>query len=477
MVGQPSPGTTLEDPVTVEQVPDLKQSVHDITEYFEEHDAYGLFEYLLRELVTKAPDDPLEHMVKCLQTPYHSGPLKVIISSAPCSGRRKWSQKIAEHFGLTLISAGGLCRDAGLDVDNLDYAADNQVAELVMEQIQSATDAMQGWVLDGFPRTRTQTSYLKELSVVPSHVFVLQAPEAAILARSEQIGNGDLDGDYISPELLEKKLRMFTCHHTSALETYGRMIRSVDAMQDDESIWSELESNVRKLPRALGPHRLPRVVILGPRGSGFREHASRLAASLGSVFVDFTMLCPDPSAKKNGMKVPPMGQSSMTQTFTAPDADAFEVIRERLKKHDCESQGWVLSGFPRTLQEAQTFVADVQLAPFRVIVLDASVDTCVSRLRLRHVDTITGKVWSTRPRSEKMRKRLERDPMDQPAAVAAAHEQFSSKIGEIFNVFKGGAGGSTKIKADGNSEAIFGEVADFVSRPLPLPAPPAKVAS
>jgi len=469
-----TPGTTLDDPVTVEQVPDLKQSVHDITEYFEEHDTYGLFEYMLRELLTKQPDDPLEHMIKCLQTPYPSGPLKVIVSSAPCLGRRKWSQELANHFGLTWISAGSLCRDAGMDVDSMDYVPDNEVAELVMEQIQSATDAMQGWVLDGFPRTRTQTSYLKELSVLPTHVFVLQAPESAILTRNEQIREGELEGEYVPPEILEKKLRIFTCHHTASLETYGKMIKAIDATQDEETVWTELESNVRKLPRALGPHRLPRVVIVGPRGSGYREYASRLSASLGSVYVDFKRHCPD-SATAKRIKGPPMGRSITSKTSMT--GSAFDVISERLRKYDCESQGWVLSGFPRTLEEAQSLVGDVQLAPFRVIVLDASVDTCVARLRLRHVDTITGKVWSTRPRSEKMRKRLERDPMDQPAAVAAGHDQFSSRIEEILQAFNGGFGGCLKIKADASPEVVFAEVADFVLRPLPLPPVAVKAAS
>ena len=76
----PAPGTTLDNPMTVEQKPDLKSSLRDITEYFEEQGAYDIFDYLLKELLIKRPADPLQHMIDCLKTEHRSGPLKATAS-------------------------------------------------------------------------------------------------------------------------------------------------------------------------------------------------------------------------------------------------------------------------------------------------------------------------------------------------------------------------------------------------------------
>merc|ERR1719369_663695 len=93
-------GTTVVDPVTVEQIPNLKGSRHEIDEYLLEHRAYDVFDFLLKELMTKQPADPLEHLVKCLECPDPMGPIKAVVSGPPGAGRPDLAKRFAKELGV-----------------------------------------------------------------------------------------------------------------------------------------------------------------------------------------------------------------------------------------------------------------------------------------------------------------------------------------------------------------------------------------
>jgi len=444
----PAPGTTIDDPVGPDHLPDLVRSQQDITEYLHSSNAYELMEYLLKELVTEQPLDPLDHMITCLQTEHPLGPLRVIVSSPPCMGRDALAKRLADSFGLVYIGAGDLLRDQGVETEKLDFADENEVSELVVERLQEAHSSMQGWVLDGFPRTRVQTSFLKERSIVPTHILALKASTEWILQRNDKIANGELEGTYVHPDALEDKIRVYTCHCSSTFETYNNKIVPVDMELGEEGDWAAAEKAVRKLPRSKGPKLPPRVILLGPRGIGIREHASRLAARLGAVFLD-------------GEKLADADSHDNKESSTS-------AVRERLEKLDCTKDGWVLCNFPATTEKARDISKDPSLEPTRVVCLMPSAETCVERLRHRLVDTVTGMMWTTPPRNPNVRKRLVRRTQDQPQAVLAAHTAFCEQIPQILQAF-GNDGKCVSIPADESPEKVFHEVVEFVERPLPRP--------
>mmetsp|Transcript_51530 Transcript_51530/g.96570 ORF Transcript_51530/g.96570 Transcript_51530/m.96570 type:complete len:499 (-) Transcript_51530:100-1596(-) len=424
-------------------------------------------------VLTRQPEDPLEHMIKCLNTKYPNGPLKVIISSAPCVGRSSMCQRLAEHFGLTYISAGEILRSSGVDVSKIGMADESKVSEMVMEHVKQAEDSMQGFVLDGFPRTRQQTSYLKEHSVVPTHVLVLKVGQEAIMKRNQQIADGELPGEYVDPKALLAKLDAYACHSSSALEPYLPVLTSIDAMAEEEAIWQEMERTVRMQPRSTGPRRPPRVLILGPPGTGVREHTSRLAARLGAVFVDGAKLNDHHEQSRPGSQSSPHRLPKSRTTIDMPNAstlateDALGAVGVRLRQNDCSAHGYVMCGFASSVEESRLLAEDSHLAPFRVVALKASADVCVQRLRHLVTDPLTGKVWTTRPKNEQVRKRLVRRSEHQPAAVASAHQLYERGLPNVLEAL-GSDGRCSEIAADGNPEDAFAEIVEFVERPLPL---------
>mmetsp|Transcript_27442 Transcript_27442/g.63433 ORF Transcript_27442/g.63433 Transcript_27442/m.63433 type:complete len:509 (-) Transcript_27442:120-1646(-) len=500
----PAPGTTIEDPVTVEHKPDLRSSLRDITEYFEEQGAYGLFDHLLKELIINKPGDPLQYMIDCLQTEHRCGPLKVIITSAPGLNRSDYARRLAATFGLVHISASKLLAASGISPDEatwhggLQASGDkgeqaggevggdgsDQVAKLVMEQIRLVNANMQGWVLDGFPRTRQQSTFLKEECVTPTHVLMLKATDEFVRARNAQRLAGEIAGDGYPAEVLDDKLRTYACHSGLALEPFRSKITVVDATVPDAELLAEMERVVRMIPKSTGPRPPVRVVIFGPRGASAKQHASRLAAHLGAVFVDGEDLkknaltdpgrtaswCQSPEDTSNQAEVRSRDVKSSIQVANLPsmvEQDKLGIVGVRLRSTDCKRHGWVLCGAPSDTTEAALLKEDADLRPGRVLVLDASVETCVQSLQHQAVDPVTGQVWTTPPDNEVIGSRLVRSDADQPEAVQSQYEAYTAALPAILQELDAG-NRLARIVAGGDVQAVFKEIAEFVERPLPL---------
>lgn len=469
-----APGTTLADPVAADHKPDLGSSLYEITEYLDKQQAYDLFDYLLRDLLVTQPKDPLQHLIDSLQVQVPSGPLQVFVSSPPGVGRGQLCRNLAAKFGLTYISAGELLRDQlGVDTAKQELADDKDVSQAVMKKIKQAKSSMQGFVLDGFPRTRMQTTILQEHAIVPTHVLVLKATSDQIRERQESIRIGDLTGEYLDPKVLEAKINQYTCHSSAALETYMAKTKVIDAFAPPDFVSSEMERIVRMLPRSKGPDCPPRVLILGARGSGVREHASRLASRLGAVFVDGERL--QSSSQQSEAQGFPASPTSMTTSIdlgkeklaSVAGEDILGEVGARLRQPDCKSRGYVMCGFVNSPEIARVLAEDIYLCPTRILALRASAAVCIARLRHLTVDKVTGEVFTSRPRDENVRKRLQRNQQDMPAALAASNQAFDANLPGILQAL-GNDGRCMELQADGAPEDVFAEVVEFVERPLPF---------
>jgi len=94
----------------------------------------------------------------------------------------------------------------------------------------------------------------------------------------------------------------------------------------------------------------PRVIFLGPPGAGKGTQAARLSAHLGVPRISTGDMLREAIAKGT-----PLGRQAgplMEKGGLVPDDLLIQMIRERIVKEDC-ARGYILDGFPRTLQQAE----------------------------------------------------------------------------------------------------------------------------
>jgi len=285
----------------------------------------------------------------------------------------------------------------------------------------------------------------------------LKASEDLVREHQHQIAEGVIEGEtYIDPQVLDQKLRTHACYNAMALDIYKDRLTVLDGALSPDELFSKMEQAVRTRPRSKGPKPPPRVVILGPEGAGSSDYAGRLAERLGAVFVDARELS---------------GPGLSLTVQRAAEHDPLGVVGARLRQVDCKREGWVLSGFPMSEQQADGLREDSSLAPLRVVRLLASVECCAYKAARCKTDPLTGKVWFEDPQNETIRLRLQQSQQHEPQAVRRAHKDFEEKVGSLLKGLSGGTGSNRciEVSAEGPTEEVFSTIVEFVERQLPMP--------
>merc|ERR1719161_192853 len=200
------------------------------------------------------------------------------------------------------------------------------------------------------------------------------------------------------------------------------------------------------------PLRPPRLVIVGPCGSGRSTQCQMLAKHYGCVHVDIAALVKDLQEKKksNVAEVPPEFVS---------DEELCSVVGKRLNEIDCVRKGWVLDGFPKTSNQAE-FMRKAHLFPSRVMHLTVDEDVVVQRMSSRRIDPVTGIAYYGPPPTVSIRQRV-----IQAEAVRDRYQKYQENVGEIMRIFAGVQ--PNPIKADQTIFKVQEVLQEFIDRPLP----------
>lgn len=93
-----------------------------------------------------------------------------------------------------------------------------------------------------------------------------------------------------------------------------------------------------------------RIIILGPPGAGKGTQAAFLSRKLGLAHIASGDLFRQ--AQERGTELGAIVKSYMEKGLLVPDEVVIKMVLERIAAPDC-SQGFILDGFPRTLEQAR----------------------------------------------------------------------------------------------------------------------------
>lgn len=119
--------------------------------------------------------------------------MRIILLGSPGSGKGTQAKFITEKFAIPQISTGDMLRAAVRDGTALGVAAkkvmdagglvsDDIILGLIKERI-GQPDCINGYLLDGFPRTIAQAQGLEAMGVVIDHVIEINVPDEDIIER------------------------------------------------------------------------------------------------------------------------------------------------------------------------------------------------------------------------------------------------------------------------------------------------------
>lgn len=191
--------------------------------------------------------------------------LRLIFLGGPGVGKGTQAQFITENFGIPQISTGGILRTAVSEKTPLGLAAkevmdagllvsDDIMIGLVKERI-SQPDCVNGFLLDGFPRTIPQAEALKTANIPLDAVVEIAVSDEEILKRltgrrthlqsgrvyhvdynpPKTVGKDDVTGEPLiqreddKEETVKKRLKVYHEQTEPLIAYYGDWYRSGDS--------------------------------------------------------------------------------------------------------------------------------------------------------------------------------------------------------------------------------------------------------
>ena len=123
-----------------------------------------------------------------------TSPLKIIIAGAPAAGKGTQCEYIKQDFGVVHLSTGDILRAAVKDCTELGLKAkgfmdagqlvpDELITGVICDRLQQPDCLSNGWLLDGFPRTKAQASALATAGIIPDCFVLLDVNEDVLVER------------------------------------------------------------------------------------------------------------------------------------------------------------------------------------------------------------------------------------------------------------------------------------------------------
>jgi len=128
------------------------------------------------------------------------------------------------------------------------------------------------------------------------------------------------------------------------------------------------------------------MVLLGAPGAGKGTYCKEITTQFGAPQVstgDMFRL-----AVKEGTQIGLSAKAYMDKGALVPDEVVLGVVKERIKRDDCQAGGIILDGFPRTVAQADALPAmldTINLHLCLVVNLDVDRDTLIKRLTGRRM--------------------------------------------------------------------------------------------
>lgn len=459
--------------------------------YAEEHELFETFKRLLGELIVHKPEDPLAFLIDALKRDNDDVP-QVLILGPPSSGKRSIAKLICGKLRTAHLTKESIIEEAeaGFKNEAKKHLNDGTPVptELWVNMIKnrvSLFDAVKkGWVMDGFPETREQALALQATGIYPKHCVLLDAPDMVLIERSTGKRIDSKTGDIYhvtfdwpnNRDVIERltecqgtseadmieRLVVYHRHIDGLLKCYEKSLKVITADQPKTDVFSQVMSFLSRSPRSSAPH-TPRVVLLGPTGSGKAVQATLLANKYNIINVSMGQLIKEAIADES--KSGHACKAYVEKGAMVPDAIVLSILKDRLCRLDCLTRGWVLHGYPRTQEQAEQ-LSGAGLAPNRVFTLSVPIDSVLERLTMRATDPITGQRYHMLykpPATQEVKDRLKVNPADAEEAVRKRLAQYSTYAQELADYYPM----AQTISSDQDPHTVFETMESMMVNQLP----------
>ncbi|KAM6237564.1 adenylate kinase 8 isoform 4-T4 [Spheniscus humboldti] len=207
----------------------------------------------------------------------------------------------------------------------------------------------------------------------------------------------------------------------------------------------------------------PRILFCGPPGSGKSLQAALITQKYGVVNICCGQLLKEAVAGKT--KLGELVKPYIDNGYPVPDNLVMKILAERLNALDCMTNGWVLYGFPRDIEQGEQLQKS-HIIPNRVFFFNLPYESIMERLSQRRIDPVTGERYHTafRPApTPEIQARLRQNPRDKEENIEKRVDAYYRNVKELEDFYED----AFYVNADQDPHVVFEFIESCIIKPLP----------
>ena len=290
-------------------------------DYFHEHKVYNLIERLFEELIINKPENPIDYLIERLK---RKTPKRIFITGYSGTSVKTISLALANNLGYTCLNISHLLeREISKNNENSEVIKknlaecrlvdDETVIDLLRNQIIKYEEENISYIIEGYPRNRTQAIFLQSLGLLPDHIIVLttdkqKSEEALFDIIKENLEN---NGEQRTEEQIKSLAKISVNETELNLNSLEEIFRgfyceiNVDNFEQESEVVDKLANLLKFKQKSSDARKPPHIMLIAPPCFNKKKIGSLIANQLKIIHIDIMdLLTKEISARnENSMNI------------------------------------------------------------------------------------------------------------------------------------------------------------------------------
>ena len=374
-------------------------------EYFHTHKVYELIERLFEELIVNKPENPIDYLIERLK---RKTTKRIFITGTPGAGVDDICLALTNSLEYKCINMTQLIdNEISNESERVEkikknynecrYIDDDIIIDILREQLIKCEEENISYIVEDFPRNRTQAIFLQSFGLLPDNVILLKTSKEKSLESIEEKIKNNFENDGI--EKTEEEIKNLSAISYDESDINLKALKDifngyyqevdVDKFEQQFDIVDTLANLLKYKIKSSEARNPPRIMLIIPPCFNKKRIGMKVSSKLKISNVDVMDLLKREIEKKNENSKNIL--DALDRNDTVDNKYVLKFLEERLYSSDCMINGWVITGFPKS--ELQINYMDhmkSEIRPNLIVLIDPDEKRIEENADKKRYDPCTG---------------------------------------------------------------------------------------